>query len=503
MVESCLDLLKNDVSRIDELSQSCCEANDSRLDILESEIDEISFSLPDDLSSRLDALESCCEENREDILELESCCEANDSRIDILESKVDALEMSQTDVVVTATCEVRVCEDLNFTLDMLPKAGETKIFKFDPCCVGACLKDNAPKVIFDPAIYGNGGRVELPQASRLEFCGFGMVELKDGVIFEYTGTPCGDVAPQADWPELLLVDTACLTVEEGGTATIGGGTSGAGCFNLRGGAAIDMYQDNSHLIFGENELNEIIVNAEYASHISVNNPSALISYQLGVFDLLFDNNSSMEINMGAIELNTLECQQAAGKIRRWEFTNDSCLVLPGQCGKTLGLLRIANNRTDHPCDDGENVEFNNLAGHVCGHGDLQYVAFDEMGNKIVSSTTQIQNNMVCFDDQMLEVFFNLSYILTDQLNETPDSLILALQGSRPNQSQCGRLVAFCPDRDGRFVGLAQGDHDLFYNMSTPCGPEDLICGFDRLGRQFCISNCDENTRVPAAPPVTP
>ena len=531
LLESCCEV--ND-SRVD-LLESCCEVNDSRIDVLESESD--TFDSRTDLlesavevnDSRLDLAESCCEVNdsRIDVLEsesdtfdsridlVESCCEVSDSRIDTLESEVDVFDSridlvesccdvngskidvieSEIDTIVTQTCIVPVCGDLNFTLDMLPGEGEAVVFEFCKCYES---KLNPPSVIFDPAIYGGGGIVELPKGSRLAFCGYGTVDLKDGVEFEFTGTACADMGVQPDWPELLLDECACMTLEAGATAKITGGDDGAGCLNMRKGGCILLDQANSHLIFGEDCKNEIIVHASLGSHITVDNPTALISYQLGVFDLIFENNSSMQISDGTIELNALNGVESPGVIRKWEFLNDSCLVLPGQCGKTLGLLRLAPNDPSHCCvtSDSENVMFNNLEGHVCGHGDLQYIDGE------VNSITQIQNNQFCITAPMVEVFMNLSYLLEPGLVPPPDATILALQGTRPDQSKCGRLVAFCPERDGSIVGLAQGDHDIFYDSSDSCGTLDLVRGYDRLGRVFTISNCNESTRTPPAPPLT-
>jgi hypothetical protein len=439
----------------------------------------MNLSLPDELESRLDALESCCE--------------VLDSRIDVLESEIDNIS--------TGTCTIQVCGDLQFDLGLLPGEGEAVVFEFCKCYES---KLNPPSVIFDPAVFGNGGMVELAKGSRLAFCGFGTVELKDGVTFKFTGTACAGMGPQADWPELLLDECACMVVDANATAMITGGDDGAGCLNMRKGGCILLDQSNSHLIFGQACKNEIIVHASLGSHITVDNPTALISFQLGVFDLIFENNSSLQISDGTIEMNTLNCIESPGVIRKWEFLNDSCLVLPGQCNKRLGVLRLAPNDPNHCCEisGSENVQFNNLEGHVCGHGDLQFVSFDTMGNKIVNSTTQIQDNRFCTTAPMVDIFMQLSYLLEPGLVPPPDATILALQGTRPDLSKCGRLVAFCPARDGSIVGLAQGDHDLFYDSSESCGTLDLVRGYDRLGRVFTISNCDGSTRTPPAPPLT-
>ena len=458
--------------------ESCCEANDSRIDVLESEIDEIILSLPDDLESRLDALESCCE--------------ALDSRVDVLESEIDT--------IITDTCTRFICGDVKFELSMLPGPGEAVVFEFCKCYEN---KDNPPSIIFDPACFGNNGCVELPKNSRLAFCGFGTVDLKDGVTFKFTGTACAD--NRDDWPELLLDECACMVLDQNATVTIGGGLDGGGCFRMRKGGCVDVDQPNAHLIFGQSQKNEMLIEASMGSHITVDNSSAVISFHLGVFDIIFDNHSALQISNGVIEMNTVKCAESPGVIRNFEFKNDSCLVLPGQCGKSLGVLRLAPNDPNSPCvtSGSENMTFNNLEGEVCGSGDLQFVAFDSNGQKIVNSTTQIQEHNFCITAPVVQTFLELSFLLDRGLVAPSDADILAVQGTRPDQTECGRLVAFCPSRDGKFVGLAQGDHDVFYDRSDSEGIFDQVRGYDRLGNVFTISDCDESTRMPPAPPLTP
>ncbi len=475
VLESRVDAISttdNADSRLD-LLESCCEVNDSRIDVLESEVDNIVVSLPDDLDSRVDLLESCCE--------------VNGSRIEILESLVDNIS--------TETCITRVCSDLNFELSMLPGPGETRVFEFCKCSPCKCSnpEDSAPRVIFDPAVYGGGGRVVLPESSTLMFTGCGTVELKDGVIFELDGTPFG--ATRADWPQLILDSGAQMVVEASGTATIGGGTVGAGCFITRQGGSVMIDNASSQLIFGETVNNEILVFSEIASHITVDNPTALISFHLGTFDVIFDNNSALQALQGTIEMNTLNGAESAGVIRLFEFHNDSALVIPGVCGQTFGVLRLAPNISN------SNVAFDNLTGHVAGNGDIQFVSFSG-GAEVVNSVIRAQNNNFDITQPMVNTFMELGYIIERGLVAPSDAAILATQGSRPDQAECGRLVAFCPSRDGSIVGLAQGDHDVFYDRSVSCSTLDLVRGYDRLGRVFTISNCDASTRRPPAPPIT-
>ena len=81
--------------------------------------------------------------------------------------------------------------------------------------------------------------------------------------------------------------------------------------------------------------------------------------------------------------------------------------------------------------------------------------------------------------------------------ESPDVTILVLLGTRPDQSQDGRLCAFLPEafEPGLIVPLAQGDHDVFYDRSVAGGLFDLVRGADHLGRWFTISNGDAATRT--------
>jgi hypothetical protein len=150
--------------------------------------------------------------------------------------------------------------------------------------------------------------------------------------------------------------------------------------------------------------------------------------------------------------------------------------------------------------------FNNLAGQVCGAGDLQYLQFDDGGSINVNSITRIHNNHFCDTDEMVQIFIELSLLLEEEVIVPPEQQILAVQGTRPSAANCGRLIAFCPPgdkdmRDGRFVGLSQDDHNVFYDRSESCGNFDLIRGFDKNKNVFTISNCDESTRTPPAPPV--
>ena len=515
--DSRIDILESEIdnisidpsldSRID-LLESCCEVNDSRIDVLESVVDDIQISVDAGLESRVEVLETCCEVNdsRIDVLEseidnisidpsldsridlLESCCEVNDSRIDVLESLVDNIS--------TETCITRICSDVNFELSMLPGEGETRVFEFCKCSPCKCSnpQDNAPRVIFDPAVYGGGGRVVLPKSSTLMFTGCGTVDLRDGVIFELDGTPFG--ANRDDWPQLILDGGAQMTVASGATATVGGGTSGAGCFIMRQGSSVLLDESTSQLIFGEAIDNEILVLGEIASHLTVDNATAFVSFHLGTFDLIFDNNSALQALQGTIEMNTLNGVESAGVIRLFEFHNDSALVIPGVCGQTFGVLRLAPNISN------SNVSFDNLTGHVVGNGDIQFVSFNGSGNIIVNTVIRAQNNLFDITSAMVNTFMQLGYIIEPGLVMPPDATILATQGSRPTQSECGRLIAFCPERDGTAVGLAQGDHDVFYDRSVSCSTLNLVRGYDRLGRVFTISNCNASTRTPAAPPVT-
>ena len=502
LLESCCEVTD---SRTD-LLESCCEVNDSRIDVLESRIDEISVT--EEVDSRLDLLESCCEVNdsRIDVLEsrideisvtddvdsrldlLESCCEVNDSRIDVLESLIDT--------ITTETCIIRVCSDLQFELSMLPGFGEAVVFEFCKCSPCKCSnpEDSPPRIIFDPAVYGNGGRVVLPKESTMMFTGCGTVELRDGVIFELDGTPFG--ANRNDWPQIILDGSAQMVVESGGTAMVGGGTSGAGCFIMRQGSSVVIDESSSQLIFGEAVDNELLVLGEITSHMTVDNATALITFHLGTFEVIFDNNSALQALQGTIEMNTLNGAQSLGVIRLFEFHNDSALVIPGVCGQTFGVLRLAPNISN------SNVAFDNLTGHVSGNGDIQFVSFDGSGAINVNTVIRAQDNNFDITQPMVNSFMELGYILERGLVAPSDAAILATQGSRPTQSECGRLIAFCPERDGSAVGLAQGDHDVFYDRSVSCGTLDLVRGYDRLGRVFTISNCDASTRTPPAPPLT-
>jgi hypothetical protein len=469
--------------------------NSSLIQVLESEIEGIIISTPEGLISRIDVLAS-------EVAVLETCCEINSSRLDVLESIVDIIGTG-SHMVSTETCEILVCGELKFDFSMLPGPSQTVVFRFCKCYNP---KENLPSVLFDPAYYGNGGIVPLAKQARMVFTGHGNVHMKDGVQISMLGTPNVGHIPGSDWPEFYLENSATMILDPNAVVTFRGGSPGAGCIRMREGGAINLNQPGSHLIIGEEACNEFLVQADVASQVVVNNPTAAISFVYGIYTLRFDNNSSLEAMQGVIEFNTINMMPAAGYLREMTFTDNSCIVTPGQCGDTFGLIRLALNDPMQTCTTGStsNVIFNNLTGQVCGHGDLQYLAFDGSGNVVINSVTQIQNNHFTTEQDISQLFIGLSLLLDDQVIVPPEQQILAIQGSIPDQSRCGGLIAFCPpgdllERDGSFVPLAQGDHDVFYDRSVSCGAFDLIRGYDQYGRVFTIFNCDASTRTPPAP----
>ncbi len=103
---------------------------------------------------------------------------------------------------------------------------------------------------------------------------------------------------------------------------------------------------------------------------------------------------------------------------------------------------------------------------------------------------------------MVQTFMNLTYLQQPGLIEAPDATILVQIGTLPDPLNDGQLAAFCPIRDGSIVGLAQGDHDVFYDTDNDTTSIlDLVRGYDALGNLFTITNCNASTRTPPAPLV--
>jgi hypothetical protein len=277
-------------------------------------------------------------------------------------------------------------------------------------------------------------------------------------------------------------------------------TSGGGGIILAEGGRIILNNADSHMIFGENADNNFNFQATFGSLVTVNNPTALISFQLATFNIAFDNHSALSLLFGGVEFNLLRGAYAPGLIETLIFSEGSSLQVQ-KIGTESALLSLSPNLVTDPSDlFGPNLNFNNETGVVYSNGDIQYIAFDITGTvTLVNTILELQPNVLNIEQPMVQAFMGLTYFLQPGLIETPDATILAQQGTRPNPINSGELVAFCPVRDGSVVGLSQGDHDVFYDTNTPGGALNLVRGYDALGNLFTITNCDAATRNPAAP----
>jgi len=366
---------------------------------------------------------------------------------------------------------------------MLPTAGNASIIRFSP-------SSGQSHLILDPTVYGNGGVIDLPNGSRLIFDGDGTVELKNGVMFRMMGT-YGD-PNQSDWPSLITQNLTIMTLDQNATVSV----VGVGNFIIRSNGTLRVDKPESKLTFGGNfATDEIIFDADFDSNITIDDPIARISFYNGIFDIIFDNHSTMHILQGILELNMLYGMLpggSSGYIRKWHVINGAELDIQKN-GTAGAVLSIAPNRNDQP------VDFDSHSGFICAGGDFEYKCFDASGTGLLVDTVcQIQSrNSTIATDSLSEIFRQLCYVLNPQIVKSPDATILCIMGSKLNPSRDGSLGAFLPKQgfpNGSAVYLQQGDHDICYDKSNLNGPLDLIRGADRLGVWFTIAHGNEATR---------
>ncbi len=448
---------------------------DTSTQFLQDQIDMLDTSTQS-LQDQVDLLDSSTQNLQEQIDTLDTSTQSLQDQIDMLDTSTQSLQ-DQIDAIVTSTTSTFTCRrivsgTLLFTLDMLPPEGDAVYFEFSPCY--GPMADR-PTVVFDPAVYGNGGVVPLVKNSRVIFAGDGRVELKDGVTFEYAGTSIAD-GPQADWPELVLEGGADMHLDTNATVLIGGE---GGKFTVRDCAAV-ILDEASQLIFGDTPLTtELLVRFDCASRLQINNADALVTFHVGIFDVLFDNHSSLDIMLGTVEMNTLNGNESAGIMRTLHLTGGSSLRI-NKDGVTSGLLRLAPNTDDFFMD------VDTRAGVIHSGGNMQFVSF---GATPVNTIVQIQDRDIALEQEVVEAFMQLSFSINQELNpQPPEASIIVLRGSLPDPTLDGTLAALCPARNGSIVSLEFGDHDVRYDGN-------VITGKNMIGRTFRIFNCDATQRV--------
>jgi hypothetical protein len=460
----------NQGTTCDTVCAAIVDALQTSTGFLQSQIDSLTSC---SICSIIDCLEINVAILIDEVEQLMSCC-------DVLSSKVDVC-CSSTAVGPTNECTINVSGTYYWTAANIPATNTSVIFQFDPC-YGEMCGPNPPKptVVFDPAVFGNGGVVPIPASTRTIFSGEGIVQVRNGVTFDFQGTPFTDMS---DWPALIIEDLAQMDFDSGSTITFGGQ---GGKFVVRSGALMNM-DVPTHVIFGQNLFATNILHwIDFAGSVLINNPSALLTYSQGTFDILYSNHSTLNIQSGTMEVNTLNGAQSDGILSLFHFVDGSSLRIDKTGVPSVdGLLRFAPNFLNATIDFDNRAGITFLGDGQDTGGNIQFVSFD---NPAVNTTTIIQDKHFAFVRPMVELFMELSYYLYRGLIETPDATIMCRMGTIPVVANDGQLAAFCPTRDGSIVGLQQGDHDLFYDGLQ-------IKGYNFANQLFTISNCDASTRV--------
>jgi hypothetical protein len=362
-------------------------------------------------------------------------------------------------------------------IDALPESKRAIVFEFCPCWGE---KSKIPTLVFDPAVFGNGGVVALPHKFRMIFKGNGIVQVKDGVNFNLGGS--GDPVPaSSDEPQLITENFAVMRLD---TTSVSqeAYVTGIGRFYLRSGGML-LLDSPGHLIFGTSSADYIEVIADDVGSIVLNGPvgasdafkNTVLTFQLGQFDLLFLRQSSLRIIRGVVEINSNNGVNAAGLLSTLLFEEGSCLQVQ-KVGTESGVLRFSPNFLD------ANVAFNNRTGEVHGGGNMQYLAFNGAGTRVVNSVVQLQEHFFEVIRPMVEVFMELGWILVPEnqptQEEPSDARILARLGVsdalmraalfNPLPAPGAELAAFKPSStgargDGSLVALLAGDHDVSYD----------------------------------------
>ena len=313
--------------------------------------------------------------------------------------------------------------------------------------------------------------------------GEGIVDVRDGTIFELQGTPFDP--DMADWPILLFEDHVMVMLDTNAMSTI----RGAGCVITQEGSTITL-NEPSHLMIGESTNDDLVVRFLDGGELITDDNNAIVSFTKATLDLSFENHSNMSIRCGTIQFNTKDCLPCAGNLESWLFTGGSALEIYKD-GSKSGLLRLAPNMNDSI------VCFDNILGESRGGGNIEYIDFAG-----VDTVLLLQNaNRFAMKVPMVKVFKGLTVLQENPLPITEnllDELILTYCGSilncqgDPNPND-GALAVFCPSCDGSVIKLQPGDHNVRYSAKLGTHELNLIIGYDKNNKPFQI-DCDTEKR---------
>ena len=500
VLESCCE----DVGSRIEILESCCEDVGSRVEILETCCEGVSTKIEvlesccEDVGSRIEILESCCEGVSTKIEILESCCEDVGSRIEILETccegvstKIEVLE-SCCDAVKTSTGELqsqideccRCCVDCIYSItapdtyfipailpEMLPEENTAVVFRFEPCWGD----ENVPRLIFD-ANNLPGGEVDLTRASRMIFQGEGIVELRNGVIFNF-----GNQLLKADWPHVIVEERAMMMPVEDAVVSFRGRAK----VKVRDAGMIWL-NEPSKMIFGVSETDEFDINVDAVGSVIVDNPGARITFQRSIFDIVFSRSSLLSILDGRVEFNSNDGVYEPGTLSSLKFSEAANLEVrrPG------GLLRLSPNLDDSLVNFDNRTGVIDGGGHkVYGSGSVQFIDFDNG----INTTLRLQENFFQAEDTIVELFLEIALVLkSGESIVSPSDIDILVHLSDEEQT----LAAIDPRRTGSVLELEKGDHDVAYESVDQFGQGQFpIIGRDQSGRFFEIDQNGGRTTI--------
>ena len=379
-----------------------------------------------------------------------------------------------------------------FELSMLPAKNQIMTIVFDDSVFSRHKK---PRIIFEPTFFGNEGRVSLAPSSRFVFSGDGIIEVRNGVTFDLSSA------------QLVLEKGATLQVFSDATVTFvnhkpvkklstksgkiiddvnqevdTAALADPGQLILRKGGQI-LLNNPSHLIFGAGPADSIMLKAEFGGQFIVDNKDALVSFQRGTFDILFNNFSILQILAGTVELNTFKGLASPGLIRTWHFQTGAMFEVRNN-SHGLGTLSLAANNSEQ---QHEEIDFDNQTSFTRGSGNLQFKAFNDGGDVAVDSTVQFQPHLFEQKGSLFDLFMSLACIDAPGTKRAARGVKLAKQGNILG-SIPGQLAAFCPSGNGSIVPLLSGDHKMFYDSNEPGGPLNVIRGYDARNKLFVIDD---------------
>jgi hypothetical protein len=450
---SSINVLATSTSQLDTrvgLLESCCTVVGTTTVMLRSMIDSIQTVT--DVTSRLDILESCCDviNSRVDILE--SCCES----------------------VCSSTCAIHVSSTIYCLPSMLPTVVDNPavvVFKFEPCWDD----EHMPRVIFDASNFV-GGVVDLVKDARIIFQGEGIVEIRDGITFNFGSEPL-----VADWPHIILEARAMMEPVDGATVKF----IGLGKFKIRDAGLLNLTQA-SQVIFGLSVNDQFIIEVDASGAIIVNNTSALLTFQFGIFDISFSRSALLSILNGRVEFNSNNGVNAPGILSSLSFKQGADLEVQWP----TGLLRLSPNA------DNSLTTFDNRTGVIdggnaegFGSGKMEFVNYTTGIDTII----RLQHNNFEIEDTMVELFLELGLLIkSDVAYIVPSDIDILVKLGDSH----GTLAAIDPRRTGKVFALQDLDHDVAYQAVDFAGQGYFpIIGRDGNGHQFFIDDNGNRTTL--------